>query len=657
MEPETGGAPSGAEALSAGDLRNMLGQCLKLASENKITAKNTWGLPLIEHLDDLIKAEPDSTNFQRASVTLDAGVKIYGTRVDSVHTETFKILGGLGRAAAPEEALEDGAQGEEGVGEGATSRRRKVLALDQNATLESSLDALNLKQFDLAFDVDPLFQQTSAQFDEGGAQGLLLNTFGVFRGCEVMFDSSEVPEQALAPLDPGPPQQLDLSGLEPALTAWRDELARLGPSLLAAPLCPSLARIQELAGEPAAPVPQAAAEAEALVASALQPEASGDAQGPQPAASAASCAGATDDAMAYHDDADTQGVYDGHDDGDHGGDGGGYDSDSAASEAGAVHVDPEPGHTGGEGLAPEALHWLLHGGGPGAEGGPVPSGLPSGTSKGWAGAAHWRFRPGAGAAAENAAGGGGEVDRGPRKERRAASGRSKPLDFVSLMAAGPAPTFAMLAAEKKVPARRSAKKADAQRLLLPEDYHCKAEMMFHYALRPRTLLLSGLGAGLGQGGEEEPGLQEWADLGQGGAEDDNDDDGHGDFGGWEPAGADADGATLELVQAARQVEKVDIQYARAAKHVDVRALKELMWGGLQRQLAAGHGASPDRPAQLQALLSEVPQESAAGPAADISVHLCFICVLHLANEHGLAIRGVPTLDRLMVYGTRPTAAA
>lgn len=106
MEPETGGAPSGAEALSAGDLRNMLGQCLKLASENKITAKNTWGLPLIEHLDDLIKAEPDSTNFQRASVTLDAGVKIYGTRVDSVHTETFKILGGLGRAAAPEEALE-----------------------------------------------------------------------------------------------------------------------------------------------------------------------------------------------------------------------------------------------------------------------------------------------------------------------------------------------------------------------------------------------------------------------------------------------------------------------------------------------------------------------------------------------------------------------
>lgn len=93
--------PSPDTGLSPGDLKTLLGQCLKLATENKITSKNTWALPLIEHLDDLIKSEQDSTNFQRASVTLDAGVKIYGTRVDSVHMETFKILGGLGRAGGP----------------------------------------------------------------------------------------------------------------------------------------------------------------------------------------------------------------------------------------------------------------------------------------------------------------------------------------------------------------------------------------------------------------------------------------------------------------------------------------------------------------------------------------------------------------------------
>ncbi len=40
------------------------------------------------------------------------------------------------------------------------------------ATLESSLEALNVKKFDLAFAVDPLFHKTSAQFDEGGARGV-----------------------------------------------------------------------------------------------------------------------------------------------------------------------------------------------------------------------------------------------------------------------------------------------------------------------------------------------------------------------------------------------------------------------------------------------------------------------------------------------------
>jgi hypothetical protein len=98
------------KALSSGELKMMLGQCLKMASENKITTNNTWGLPLIEHLDDLIREEDPTqhTNFQRASVTLDAGVKIYSYRVDSVHTETFKMLGGLGRASGP---AEEGGEG------------------------------------------------------------------------------------------------------------------------------------------------------------------------------------------------------------------------------------------------------------------------------------------------------------------------------------------------------------------------------------------------------------------------------------------------------------------------------------------------------------------------------------------------------------------
>jgi hypothetical protein len=46
------------------------------------------------------REDGDLTNFQRASVTLDASVKIYGSRVDCVHTIAFQTLSGLSRTAA-----------------------------------------------------------------------------------------------------------------------------------------------------------------------------------------------------------------------------------------------------------------------------------------------------------------------------------------------------------------------------------------------------------------------------------------------------------------------------------------------------------------------------------------------------------------------------
>lgn len=49
----------------------------------------------------------------------------------------------------------------------------------------------------VAFTVDPLYHQTSAQFDEGGAKGLLLNNLGVYGNCQVLFDSLEVPGKCM----------------------------------------------------------------------------------------------------------------------------------------------------------------------------------------------------------------------------------------------------------------------------------------------------------------------------------------------------------------------------------------------------------------------------------------------------------------------------
>ena len=66
--------------------------------------------------------------------------------------------------------------------------------LQQNrseATLVRDFTQLILKKFDLEFTVDPLFKKTSADFDEGGARGLLLNHLGVDRNCKIIFDASD----------------------------------------------------------------------------------------------------------------------------------------------------------------------------------------------------------------------------------------------------------------------------------------------------------------------------------------------------------------------------------------------------------------------------------------------------------------------------------
>lgn len=44
-----------------------------------------------------------TSNSVQASCTLEAGVKIYSLRVDSVHSEAYKVLGGMNRVGQESE--------------------------------------------------------------------------------------------------------------------------------------------------------------------------------------------------------------------------------------------------------------------------------------------------------------------------------------------------------------------------------------------------------------------------------------------------------------------------------------------------------------------------------------------------------------------------
>lgn len=59
------------------------------------------------------------------------------------------------------------------------------------STLAPSFATLQLKKFELEFAVDPLFKKASADFDEGGAKGLLLNHLAIDGHGRIVFDSSD----------------------------------------------------------------------------------------------------------------------------------------------------------------------------------------------------------------------------------------------------------------------------------------------------------------------------------------------------------------------------------------------------------------------------------------------------------------------------------
>lgn len=82
-------------------------------------------------------------NFQKASCTLDGCVKIWTSRVDSVATETGKLLSGLtetGNGEDGDENGEGGSDGDDGEDE-AGKKKRKVRALaSPHVSLSADLD-------------------------------------------------------------------------------------------------------------------------------------------------------------------------------------------------------------------------------------------------------------------------------------------------------------------------------------------------------------------------------------------------------------------------------------------------------------------------------------------------------------------------------------
>lgn len=61
--------------------------------------------------------------------------------------------------------------------------------------MAKDFSSLSLEKFNLEFSVDPLFKKTSADFDEGGARGLLLNHLSIDAEGKIIFDAGDARDE------------------------------------------------------------------------------------------------------------------------------------------------------------------------------------------------------------------------------------------------------------------------------------------------------------------------------------------------------------------------------------------------------------------------------------------------------------------------------
>ncbi|KAL1560838.1 condensin complex subunit 2-like [Salvia divinorum] len=597
-------SPDNESCLGKDQILDLFHNCIKLASENKINQKNTWELSLIDHLCEIIKVEDDDgdteTNFQKASCTLEAGVKIYSMRVDSVHSEAYKVLGGINRVGLEDEkdgAVEDG-NVTAGKGED-DEKKEQGRKLSPLSTLEPSFASINVKKFDVAFVVDPLYHQTSAQFDEGGAKGLLLNNLGVYGNCQVLFDSLEVPGKCSSPMarDAGA-EIIDLSFASECIEQMVSDM------LKSSEISPSLGAIVNQLDRD------------------------------DPRHSHSFSPGQVNESPDRDDDvsADTFGDYGAWDDD--------RDDQSSVIDEEAIHnhdttfpsqhevpyvVDEQSNaYDPDEDDRTEEVDGYLF----------LSLGF-STKQNAWAGPNHWKFRK----TKEP------EVpaeESGPPKAKKMKSKKvDLDIDFsnsidtdISQLIAPPKNPKSLLLPANRAPCNTR----------LPEDCHYQPEDLVKLFLLPHVLCLGKNRTKKTDnenqqrdGFEAMPSWDDGDDFGGGM------DDGHGY--------SDAEEPTSTLVSQPRQVSKVEVQYDKTSKQVDVHALKETLWGHIQmNQSPVEEEALSEESISFKQVLANFPDSCrAAASVNDISTHLCFICLLHLANEHELQILGCPTLDDLSIH--------
>ncbi|KAF2671217.1 barren [Microthyrium microscopicum] len=665
---------------------------MKMATDNKINATNSWNFALIDYFHDMsLLREGDGVNFQRASCTLDGCVKIYTNRVDSVATETGKLLSGLAdsnsdRRKGDADAEDD--DGDDDGEEGSQKKTRKRAQRTAEATLATSFAQLQLKKMELEFAIDPLFKKASADFDEGGAKGLLLNHLAIDSTGRIVFDSSDDavdqeendvdqtnPEQDATDMPQSQPESVDID-LDALGAAFFPDLTTLDEQ----DICPSLKTFELGETDASMDLPFLKAPEDWR-----QDSQTG--------------AGAEDDPTVLHQGDADGGAFDDDDnilggfdlaDGIGFGEGGEvWAKEAALDPQMRVHVmqsvegDDPNDDVDGEGLPGNDRFSVSMRMGGGQDQQNILDYFDKALQKNWAGPEHWKIRrvKDAAKAAVN----------GPTKRKE-----KEPfeIDFAAPMSQALADALYTPAAANSAISLPKTQWRSRTRNLLPDDKHFSSRQLLTLFLKPKAILGVRNSSGrkvqaMPQVPEGEIDEQYWAQQ-EGAPMDGQDDvvagnydanffqdDGFGAMGGAEddddefadardhfsPAAGEAlangevggsqDAPGNLLLGHARRNRPEYVQYARVATKVDVRRLKEEIWKGLaleEPEAVSVEKAPPvdEAPLMFTDVINNLQTVYPKQAMADISTSFCFICVLHLANEKGLVIKNHEDFQQLSI---------
>ncbi|KAL2350673.1 condensin complex component cnd2 [Cryomyces antarcticus] len=703
---------------------------MKMATDNKINATNSWNFALIDYFHDMsLLKEGDGVNFQKASCTLDGCVKIYTSRVDSVATETGKLLSGLADSGNKKQKGDndegEGDDGEEEEGEdGVKKRTKKKVQRSSEATLATSFAQLQLKKMELEFSVDPLFKKASADFDEGGAKGLLLNHLTIDGRGRIVFDSSDDTQDASAE-DTRRDSVLDAAGKgqKQEETGTKDMDIDLGS--LATRFFPDLSRLDEQDICPSLKTFDLGDPSGSLDLPFLKAPEDWKQDDESPGAEGEGDRSGIfldeDNAMGFDDDDDDDGNLGGFDlPPETGfGEGGEAWAREAAIEpqvrvrnAGPSHgEEDEGGIDEGEAGAFEPgdkLYAVSLNQGKEDDHSNILNYFDQALSKNWAGPEHWKIKRIKDASKPTAA-------PAKRKEKE-----SFEIDFAAPMSQSLADALYTPATSKSAISLPKVQWKSKTRNLLPDDKHFNSRQLLRLFLKPKARLGSkrtGTSTDQSRRDEVPDGEMDeafWARNAQNTAasadnivndeaprqgdydanffqddafgapmQDDADDfaDAREAFspiaegsqavpiasleGALNGPGSQDGAFGAQLVAQSRRFRPEYVQYARVAKKVDVRRLKEEMWRGIGFEGgSAPPPAAPSRPHRpppspllkaadgslkfthvMQNLQSVYPSQQ----MADISTSYCFICLLHLANEKGLVIHNEPGWEELSIW--------